>query len=521
MRKILFISVFLISLIGFAQGGPKVDVIKYRDAVTTAIRDTFDVPAGEIWLIWNETTTQLEIAQEDDVWSAVGGGGASQLSGLSDVNTSTPTNRNVLIADGIDFESRALLEADISDLGSYLPLAGGTLTGLVSQQIGGGSPYSTYFGSFAGLVDDNTNNGNSGFGHGALGATTTGINNSAFGGQSLATNIIGNNTTAVGYGALEASTGDTNTAVGAFALGDNTIGEDNIGLGYLAGWKNTTASGNVNIGHSALQNQIGGGNNIAIGTDAGAKITGGVTDLTNSTSSIFIGANTRAGADAQTNEIVIGTTTTGNGNNTVTIGNSSITDTYLEGTIHGDGSGLTGVATTPEDVAYGAGWDGDLDATSKNTIYDEMETRVDSDTTGTNAASARTIDNLISLNKSDYLALTPDAATFYVITDATSPGTATGDGTTTVDWGEGNYFHFQFGAFNETFTFTAPANEGTYLMRLIQDSTGSRTATWPGTVKWPGGTAPTLTTTATTGTDVITFYYDGTNYLAVSTLDFQ
>jgi len=48
------------------------------------------------------------------------GGGASQLSGLSDVNTSTPTNRNVLIADGVDFESRPLVEADISDLGSYL-----------------------------------------------------------------------------------------------------------------------------------------------------------------------------------------------------------------------------------------------------------------------------------------------------------------------------------------------------------------------------------------------------------------
>lgn len=46
--------------------------------------------------------------------------GATQLSELSDVNTSTPTNRNVLVADGVDFESRALVEADISDLQSYL-----------------------------------------------------------------------------------------------------------------------------------------------------------------------------------------------------------------------------------------------------------------------------------------------------------------------------------------------------------------------------------------------------------------
>lgn len=48
-----------------------------------------------------------------------GGGGAAQLSDLSDVNTSTPTNRNVLVADGVDFESRALVEADIADFGSY------------------------------------------------------------------------------------------------------------------------------------------------------------------------------------------------------------------------------------------------------------------------------------------------------------------------------------------------------------------------------------------------------------------
>lgn len=44
----------------------------------------------------------------------------SQLSDLIDVNTSTPTNRHVLIGDGTDFESRALTEDDISDLGSYI-----------------------------------------------------------------------------------------------------------------------------------------------------------------------------------------------------------------------------------------------------------------------------------------------------------------------------------------------------------------------------------------------------------------
>lgn len=99
--------------------------------------------------------------------------------------------------------------------------------------------------------------------------------------------------------------------------------------------------------------------------------------------------------------------------------------------------------------------------------------------------------------------------------------TATGDGTTTIDWSLGNFFHFQFGAFNEVFTFTAPTKAGTFILKLVQDSVGSRTVTFPATVKWSGGTAPTLTTTATTGTDIITFYFDGTNYFGVEVLNFS
>lgn len=99
--------------------------------------------------------------------------------------------------------------------------------------------------------------------------------------------------------------------------------------------------------------------------------------------------------------------------------------------------------------------------------------------------------------------------------------TATGDGTTTIDWKLGNKFKFTFGAFNETFTFTAPSNPCNLQLILVQDSVGSRTATWPATVKWAGGSAPTLTTTATTGTDIVSFFYDGTNYWGVASTDFS
>jgi len=96
----------------------------------------------------------------------------------------------------------------------------------------------------------------------------------------------------------------------------------------------------------------------------------------------------------------------------------------------------------------------------------------------------------------------------------------TGDGTTTIDWRLGNKFKFTFGAQNETFTFTAPTNSCTLMLTLIQDGTGSRTVTWPATVKWPGGTAPTLTTTAN-ARDKVALDWDGTQYDGVASLDFK
>ncbi len=58
-------------------------------------------------------------------------------------------------------------------------------------------------------------------------------------------------------------------------------------------------------------------------------------------------------------------------------------------------------------------------------------------------------------------------------------------------------------------TFTMPSGSGlqagtSLTLILTQDGTGSRTGAFTG-VKWAGGAAPTLTTTATTGIDVLTF----------------
>jgi hypothetical protein len=67
-----------------------------------------------------------------------------------------------------------------------------------------------------------------------------------------------------------------------------------------------------------------------------------------------------------------------------------------------------------------------------------------------------------------------------------------------------------------TATITMPtATAGkSFILFLKQDGTGSRTVTWT-TVKWPGGTAPTITSTASKQ-DIYSFFADGTNWYGVN-----
>jgi hypothetical protein len=64
---------------------------------------------------------------------------------------------------------------------------------------------------------------------------------------------------------------------------------------------------------------------------------------------------------------------------------------------------------------------------------------------------------------------------------------------------------------NCTFTMPTATAGKSFILIAVQDGTGSRTATFT-SVKWAGGTAPTLTTTATTGRDIFAFVSDGTNW---------
>jgi len=64
---------------------------------------------------------------------------------------------------------------------------------------------------------------------------------------------------------------------------------------------------------------------------------------------------------------------------------------------------------------------------------------------------------------------------------------------------------------NCTFTMPTATAGKSFILICTQDGTGSRTATFT-SVKFPSGTAPTLTTTATTGVDILTFVANGTSW---------
>lgn len=63
---------------------------------------------------------------------------------------------------------------------------------------------------------------------------------------------------------------------------------------------------------------------------------------------------------------------------------------------------------------------------------------------------------------------------------------------------------------NATITMPTATSGKSFIMYLKQDATGSRTVTWS-TVKWAGGTAPTITSTASRQ-DILSFFSDSVNW---------
>ncbi|MCF6276979.1 MAG: hypothetical protein L3J07_04005 [Candidatus Magasanikbacteria bacterium] len=214
--------------------------------------------------------------------------------GFVGINTTTPSY-------ALDISGKVALDGTVV---LYRPTAmtGSLIIGDGGTNLSNTSGIEGYYNTFVGI--------NSGEGH------TTGFYN-----------------TAVGFNTLKSVTSTSgNTAFGTETLRD-TIGTDNTGIGSSVLMVNTTGDNNTGFGSYALSSNTTGDDNTAVGYGAGRSITGGSIANATSTNSLYLGYNTRAFASGDTNEIVIGHTTTGNGSNSVTLGNASITKTILRGAI--------------------------------------------------------------------------------------------------------------------------------------------------------------------------------------------
>jgi len=89
----------------------------------------------------------------------------------------------------------------------------------------------------------------------------------------------------------------------------------------------------------------------------------------------------------------------------------------------------------------------------------------------------------------------------------------------TIDWSAGQKQRITLTA-TCTFTFTDPIGPSNILIVLVQDAGGTNGVNWPGTVNWTLGTPPSLTA-AGGSVDIVSFYFDGTNYYGVASLSFS
>ena len=145
----------------------------------------------------------------------------------------------------------------------------------------------------------------------------------------------------------------SNAALGATALNANTTGNYNVAVGSEALKSNTTGSVNVALGAATIDNLTSGNNNTVIGSFAGRNYgpNGGATgNNTTMNNGILLGYDARPLVSGGTDEVVIGMRAIGHGSNTVTLGNSSNTKTYITGDLDVTGN-ITGATWSGTAIA--------------------------------------------------------------------------------------------------------------------------------------------------------------------------
>ena len=121
---------------------------------------------------------------------------------------------------------------------------------------------------------------------------------------------------------------------------------------------------------------------------------------------------------------------------------------------------------------------------------------------------------LAQINSSGILAKT------IVYFDAETANTR-GDGATgAIDWTHNQKQKVTITGTGITCNFTNPTGPCNLVLKVIQGDGNDVIGTWDSDIKWVGGSAPTLST-ANGAIDILSFYFDGTNYFGVASLNFS
>jgi len=183
------------------------------------------------------------------------------------------------------------------------------------------------------LQSNTTGSGNFAFGLSALQSNTTGSLNYAMGVAALTFNTTGSSNATLGVTTLQNNTtGNDNSALGRSTLFQNTTGSFNSAAGAYALVNNTTGSSNSAVGGQALNANTTGSFNSALGRSAGRFRGTGTSTLTTTDNSVFIGYQSRAAGNGETNQVVIGgINALGDGSNTTVLGTSATTQARVRG----------------------------------------------------------------------------------------------------------------------------------------------------------------------------------------------
>ena len=191
-----------------------------------------------------------------------------------------------------------------------------------------GTSGNTLFGAYTGLNITTGGEDNAFFGHASGNKNTDGEKNTGFGTFAGFGNRTGDFNTYVGYGAgfgVDNNNHSNNTGVGYQSLKAIEEGGDNVAIGANSLLVETDGDKSTAIGSEALKAQTGTtgtAGNTAVGFQAGSNITTGI-------EATIVGAFSTISAVNGQNQTVLGSGVTGQGNNSVTLGNASVTDVYM------------------------------------------------------------------------------------------------------------------------------------------------------------------------------------------------